>query len=511
MAEPAVSASRTRSRQLGAAGFLAGAVAFGLPVAAAATNHMPTVAIAGTVVAIWAFVVQRYALSWDTLIGAIAAVILFVPIGRYTLPVNMPFQLEPYRLLVILVAGAWLTSLLIQSDTRLRPTGFGMALTLVALTILASVVANANSVHWNGLDQEVLKSVTFFASFLLVVHLVSSSLTTHRSIDKLERVLVGGGTVVALSTIVEARIGFNVFNHLQQVCPLIRFDAGAVPMQLEARGEGTRAIASAQHPIALGAALALLVPLAASLAVRSDRRWWGATGVLVIAVFATVSRTAIVMLLVEAIVLVCLKPRAMIRLWPLLLPCFVMVHIAAPGVMGGIKSAFFPSTGLVAEQSTGAGTYGSGRLADVGPTIREWKRHPLLGRGFGTRITDRSDPLVNASILDDQWLASLSETGVLGVLALVWLFMRSVRRFSRAARRDPTDRSWTLASIAAAITAFAVGMFTYDAFSFTQATFLMFILLGIGAAAMRLSGEAVEPATAPVDSLTPTPRVAQPA
>ena len=39
-----------------------------------------------------------------------------------------------------------------------------------------------------------------------------------------------------------------------------------------------------------------------------------------------------------------------------------------------------------------------------------------------------------------------------------------------------------LASLAAGITAFAVGMFTYDAFSFIQVTFLLFIYVGIGAA-----------------------------
>ena len=39
------------------------------------------------------------------------------------------------------------------------------------------------------------------------------------------------------------------------------------------------------------------------------------------------------------------------------------------------------------------------------------------------------------------------------------------------------------------ITAFGFGMITFDAFSFTQATFLWFIMLGLGAAALRLAGE----------------------
>jgi hypothetical protein len=40
--------------------------------------------------------------------------------------------------------------------------------------------------------------------------------------------------------------------------------------------------------------------------------------------------------------------------------------------------------------------------------------------------------------------------------------------------------------VAAAIAAFGVGMFTYDAFAFTQAIIVLFMLLGIGGAALRL-------------------------
>ena len=57
-----------------------------------------------------------------------------------------------------------------------------------------------------------------------------------------------------------------------------------------------------------------------------------------------------------------------------------------------------------------------------------------------------------------------------------------MRRFGKEAKEDDSERGWLLASIAASVAAFAVGMFTYDAFSFIQVTFLMFILVGLGAA-----------------------------
>jgi hypothetical protein len=56
-----------------------------------------------------------------------------------------------------------------------------------------------------------------------------------------------------------------------------------------------------------------------------------------------------------------------------------------------------------------------------------------------------------------------------------------VRRFGKEAKRDDSARGWLLAAVAASTAAFAVGMLTYDAFSFIQVTFLLFIMVGIGA------------------------------
>src|SRR3954451_18903474 len=56
---------------------------------------------------------HRWLLAWRTMLGAIILVILFIQIKRYELPVNIPIQLEPYRLLVLAVAAALPGSLLI--------------------------------------------------------------------------------------------------------------------------------------------------------------------------------------------------------------------------------------------------------------------------------------------------------------------------------------------------------------------------------------------------------------
>jgi hypothetical protein len=315
---------------------------------------------------------------------------------------------------------------------------------------------------------------------------VTSVIARRSDIDRLVKVLVGGGAVVAFLALVESRTNYNVFDHLQQAFPLLHFDPTGTPKWGGDRGGRVRAYASAQHSIALGAALVMLVPLAYYLARRTRAPvWWVALGLLGLGAFTTVSRTAMLMLVVEAAILLRQKPKTVKKMWPLLLPLLVAVHVAVPGTLGAFKESFFPKGGLIAEQQQGAGTYGSGRIADLGPGMTEFARTPVLGQGFGTRITDRSDPKVNAPILDDEWLGTLLETGAAGALAFLWLILRATRRLGKASRADDTDRGWLLAGLAAAIGAFGFGMLTYDAFSFIQVSFLFFIMLGVAGAELN--------------------------
>jgi O-antigen ligase len=119
-------------------------------------------------------------------------------------------------------------------------------------------------------------------------------------------------------------------------------------------------------------------------------------------------------------------------------------------------------------------------VADLAPTLAEVAKKPFLGYGYGTRIT--TGPDANACILDNQWLGTLVEVGAFGALAWLWLFLRVLRRFGGAAKDDPSERGWLLAAMAASVTAYAVGMFTFDALSFIQVSFLLFIILGLGSA-----------------------------
>jgi polysaccharide biosynthesis protein PslJ len=458
------------------------ALLYCLRLAAQGTSPVPVLAVLAALIAGAAS--HRVLLRWRVLVATLAAVILFIPIRRYTLPAGLPFDLEPYRLLVAALVAAWAASLLVDPATRLRRGGWEAPLVVFIAGVALSVVFNSAQIEEMQVSGEVVKSLTFLTSFVLVMYLVGSVLTGRRDIDTVVQLLVAGGAVIALFALLESRTHDNLFNDLGRVIPMLDFHGEEALTNVEARGGRLRAYASAQHPIALGAALAMLVPLGIYLYQRTRSHIWSvATGILLLGVFTTVSRTAIAMAGVVAIVFMFAKPAATRRVLPvLILPLLVVVHMAAPGALGGLKSAFMPEGGLIAEQKGAQGTYGSGRIADLGPALAEWSSRPFVGQGFGSRVTNREDPRVNAPILDNQWLALLLETGLVGVAGLVWLFMRAVRRLVARARREVGPESWLSAGLAASIAAYGVGMFTFDSFSFIQVTMLLFVMLGLGIA-----------------------------
>jgi hypothetical protein len=101
-------------------------------------------------------------------------------------------------------------------------------------------------------------------------------------------------------------------------------------------------------------------------------------------------------------------------------------------------------------------------------------------------------------ILDNQWLGTLLETGLVGVLAWIWLFRRFLKKVNAEARRDQSDRGWLLTALSASVLAYALAMLTYDAWSFIQVTWLLFILLGIGSVVLQQEDLAPAPAPEPL-------------
>jgi hypothetical protein len=418
--------------------------------------------------------VNRWVVPWRALLVGLLLVILFVPIRRYQLPAALPFHLELYRLFIVVLFALWLVALLIDPRVRLRRTGLEAPLFACLLAVLVSIAANGGRIGAQRLDTPVVKFFSFFLSFLVLVYVLVSLVRSERLVTTFLKVMVGSTAVLAVLAVVEARSGFNLFNHLHRVLPFLKQD----PFFVEPPREGRlRAYGPAEHPIALSALFAMMVPIAGYFAWKSRRAiWWVVMAVILVGCVSTLSRTGALMLVVEAVVLLVLRPRQVARFWPAILPLLLAVHFALPGRLGTLGQAFFPSGGLTQEQQGygGTGRLGKARLA---PTFSQLESHPLFGIGYGTRITGAGG---NSLTLDDEWLDTALETGIVGVFAWMWLIVRFVRRIGAEARRDLSERGWLLSALVASVTAFGVSMVLYDAFSFVQVTFVFYMLLALG-------------------------------
>jgi O-antigen ligase len=344
----------------------------------------------------------------------------------------------------------------------------------------------------------VIKAIWLFACFVLWLYLVVSVVRTRAFVDRIVKVLVCAGCIEALGAVVQRKTGTNVFNHLHVVLPMFNFNPQLQTGQL-VRGGSIRATAAAGHPIELSSTMSMLMPLAVYLAVsRRQWRWRVALVILLMGDFAGGSRTGIIGIATILVVYLCLRPRQTLRCWPALIPVLAVVHTVSPGALGAIQASFFPSGGLLQQQShTFVGHGGvvlhDTRLSRIGPSLQEFSQHnPLFGEGYGTRVVGngsngKANPDDNASVLDDQWLGTLLMTGLLGIIGWVWLFARMIRRLAARAKLEAlTPESWLAVGFAASTATFATSMVTYDAFSYVQATFLIFTIVALASVLLSL-------------------------
>src|SRR5688572_11354878 len=135
--------SPSRSSALAAAAAVAAVVL----AATAATSPRAAALLLGCGIALTVlFVGHRTLLQWQMLVAGVALIILLIPIRRYSLPGALPIDLEPYRLMVLLVVAAWAGSLLIQRDTVTRRTGLEGPIFAFCLAMGVSVIFNVGRI-----------------------------------------------------------------------------------------------------------------------------------------------------------------------------------------------------------------------------------------------------------------------------------------------------------------------------------------------------------------------------
>jgi hypothetical protein len=438
--------------------------------------------------------------SWGGAISLLVLVVWLIPIKGYRLPTALPFSLEVYRLLIILYVLAWMLAIVVGRFT-FEAGRLGKPILLLVAVGIVSIFTNISTIDEGDLSSQAIKSLTYFISFLVAYLLVHSTIRTVDAIETVLRALVLGALIVSFAAFYELRTHYNVFAHLSHWLPILK-PAQAQGHLTHVRGGRVRVVASAQHPIALGAALMMMLPLAFYLASRAASKlrswlWIGAALVIAAGAVATISRTIVLMGLVMIAVALLLRGRKVFRYWPVLLVMFGVIHLAAPSATGHLYNAFFPKSGLTTQLNGRAGEVGSGRLADIAPGLRSLEEKPVFGHGLGTgnvrgSTLDTSpgaivDPSTGAPIIfDDQYMNSLVSIGILGFVGVLWFVWGGGLRLFLAARRRTGRAGDLVAAFAVAVIGFAGGMFTFDAFAFVQCTLLFFVLMALGQRARAL-------------------------
>jgi polysaccharide biosynthesis protein PslJ len=494
-------------RGLSLALVLAGAL--GLVLGAAAGPQ--TLLIAGLVFVTLCVVAVRDSavpvFTWPNALTALVVVIWLVPIRLYTLPIDLPFNLEFYRLFLLVLVLAWAAAGMAGRET-VNTVGHGRPVALLAVGAIVTQIVYLQELPGGPLEVEAIKTLSYFLSFLLVFLLFASVVKDARDIERMLRTLVIGGMVVALAALWESRTNYNLFSELDRWLPLQR-EAREID---QVRGGRARVFASAQHPIALGCALVLIVPLALYLAqnaVTAARRrlWLVATVVIGTGALTTISRTTVMMIVVMAAVGLMLRAHLIVRYWPLLLVLPFVVHFVAPGALGGLYKSFFPKQGLVANLNERAGQGGSGRFADIGPGLDLWAESPVVGKGLGSLSapqelgpTARGEGRAGATIqdteliFDNQYMNTFVTMGLIGIVGAIWFIWGAAVKLGSAAKETRGPPGDLIAACSVSCAGFGASLIFFDAFSFVQATLVFCIVAALGLRLRDLTQSQTAPA-----------------
>lgn len=428
----------------------------------------------------------RWLFAWRNLLFLFIASILLVPSNIYKLPSIIPFDLEIYRLVAMLILILWVVALLIDLHLRLRKTPFDFQMLSLILVVFLSLLVNLSDFEPSEEFAVAVKAFLYFTTFILLFYFIISTFRTTDDVESALKFIVFLGAIVSVFGIIERLTGYNIFRHLHEWVPLLRADPYLIRSQLW-RG-GIRVAGSLAHPIAFSALLAMIAPLAwhywQSAKKSLEKLGFGLSfALIVVTIILTGSRTGFVGLVAVLILLLIGTPKKRLLILGSTLVVFFAVHMLFPGALGAIRATLVPSY----IERTEIGNP-EGRIEDYPRIWQEFVKKPLFGRGYGT-----FDPR-KFFYVDNQYLKFVVEIGLLGSLVFASFLYRVLSQFWRSARLAKKPHEDLFISLTASSLVFVVVCATFDTFGFPQVPYLFFIMVALGTALALNSKSISEPA-----------------
>ncbi|WP_051247675.1 O-antigen ligase family protein [Nocardioides halotolerans] len=425
-----------------------------------------------------------------TTILALFVALQFVLPSRLVLN-YLPLSLSPASGVALFLGALWLCT---QMTTTLGAAkGRSPVRTMLFAYVVVLVASYASSaMSYLDPDERELADTTLVRVFALILVGVAA-VDGIRSLGRLYfllRVAVVCATLVAVFGILQYLAGFDVTPYLR--LPGLHF--WEQTNSVGARNGLTRAAGTTSNPLEFGVLCSMILPLAihATLHARREARrvapWAACVGLLATGLMFSVSRSAIIGVAAATFVLFLGWP-ARRRLWMIAtgVGFVAAIGIMAPGLLNTFRTLF---------QDAGQDSSVQWRLHDYDTARQLIAQHFWLGRGTGTWYAPKHE------IFDNQYLLTLVESGLLGLVAFVGIFVAglyaAVRvRFlwSRGPAAGTHDRDLALA-LAASLSVVFPSFATFDFLAFPTVSATAFLLAGIAGALLRVAkAEAVgEPA-----------------
>jgi O-antigen ligase len=409
--------------------------------------------------------------AYITVLLVIPSPLVIGPLGAAGGPANM----------VALACLAW------WACARFMPGGMAWgfnpirwAVVVFVMGMFAGFAAGAlrplTGIETSGADRNVMALLGFAGVTLLAADGISSLEQLNKAVKR----LVNMAGWFAAAGILQFYTAIDVARYVR-IPGLSLAIPPAAEFALEERAGLRRVVATASHPIEFGVVLAMVLPIALHLALTAaedeKRVRWLCLGVIGFAVPLSLARSAILGVLCGTLMLWCgwAWPRKKTAL-KVTLVYLLLMRLLVDGLLGTIRGMF---VNMFNDPSY------TGRTMDYAQVGQMFGDKPWFGWGLGT-----FDPRIYF-YLDNQYLGTLIETGLIGLVAMSLLFLiglftaRSVYRMCKLAgltRLGELGRALA-ASMFVVITSFI----TFDALAFRMVAGVLFVLLGLIGAAWRVA------------------------
>jgi O-antigen ligase len=316
-----------------------------------------------------------------------------------------------------------------------------------------------------------------------VILVAAECLRSREDIRRVLRALTWGGAFCGVVAALQFRLRLDVTSYLRWVLPgfsLNSIASGNAGIVL--RGSINRVFGTAIDPIELGVSASMLLPLAVYLAIHDTKRSgfsrWFPVICIATATTASVSRSAVLAILVSmGVFIVGMRPAQRVKAFAAIPLAVGIIFVTSHGLIGTLSSFF----------QAGTSDPSIAHRVNNYPLVEKMVgQAPWFGQGGGTYI-----PKSAVYILDNQYLTTAIELGLVGVVVLLFFFLWPAIAALVARKRtaDPELRDLAAALAGAALAA-AVGSTTFDSLSFPMFVNVQALVLGlIGAVWLIVDGE----------------------